>query len=182
MAYKRYCKCPNRARYQEHVKEQKEYKKLIRSQKINFERKLFEDVKTNTRAFQKYAGRKTKAKATITNVKREDSTLFETAAETAEQLMKFFVSVYQKESNEDILIASDFRQLVREDRVDILKYIGILKEGTIEEFSVSWRVVDELLIKSNEYKAVDLDNVHPFIQKSLVGVLSEPFEIIFKKS
>ena len=71
---------------------------------------------------------------------------------------------------------------MREDRVDILKYIGILKEGTIEEFSVSWRVVDELLIKSNEYKAVDLDNVHPFIQKSLVGVLSEPFEIIFKKS
>ena len=89
MAYKRYCKCPNRGRYQEYGKERKKSQKLIRSQKINFERKLVEDMKTNTRAFYKYAGRKTKTKATITNVKRDYDTLTETAAETAEQLMKF---------------------------------------------------------------------------------------------
>ena len=60
--------------------------------------------------------------------------------------MKAFVSIYQKESNEDILIASDFRQMVGEDKVDILKDNDILSEGTIEEFSVSRRVIEELLI------------------------------------
>ena len=80
------------------------------------------------------------------------------------------------------MIASDFSQLVGEDKVDILKYNGILSEGTIEEFSVSRLVVEELLIKVNEYKAVRPDNVHSFILKSLVSVLSEPFEIIFNMS
>ena len=33
LAYKKYCKCPNRARYQQYVKERKKSQKLIRSQK-----------------------------------------------------------------------------------------------------------------------------------------------------
>ena len=115
-------------------------------------------------------------------MKRDDGTLTETAAETAEKLITFFVSVYQKESDEDSLIASDFRQLVGEDKVDILNYSGILSKGTIEEFSVSRHVVEELLIKVNEYKAVGPDNVHPFILKSLASVLSKPLDIIFNNS
>ena len=89
LAYKRYCKYHNRATYQEYVKERKKTQKLIRLQKINFERKLVEDMKTNTGAFYKYTGRRTKIKAKITNVKRDDGILTETTAETAEQLMKF---------------------------------------------------------------------------------------------
>ena len=47
----------------------------------------------------------------------------------------------------------------------------------IDEFSVSRRVVEEILIKVNEYKAVGPDNVHPFILKSLASVLSEPVKL-----
>ena len=43
-------------------------------------------------------------------------------------------------------------------------------------------VVEELLIKVNEYKAVGPDNVHPFILKSLASVLSKPLDIIFNNS
>ena len=82
-------------------------------------------------------------------MKRDNGCFTENFAETAEQLMKFFVSVYQKESDGDILIASDVRQLLGEDKNDILKYNGILSEGTSEEFSVTRRVVEELLIKVN---------------------------------
>ena len=46
-------------------------------------------MKTNTGAFYKYTGRRTKIKAKITNVKRDDGTLPETVAKTAEQLMNF---------------------------------------------------------------------------------------------
>ena len=95
MANKRYHKCPNRARYEEYIKERKKiFLKYIRLQKTNFEKEFVKDVKTNTRAFYKYAGRKTKTNATITNMKKDYDTLTETAAETAEQLMKFFVSIY----------------------------------------------------------------------------------------
>ena len=68
------------------------------------------------------------------------------------------------------------------EKVDILNYSGILSEGTIQEFSVNRHVVEELLVKVNEYKAVGPDKVHPFILKSLVSVLLEPLEIIFNKS
>ena len=182
LAYKRYCKCPNRARYKEYEKERRKCKNIIRSQKIDFERKLVEDMKVNTRAFYKYAGRKTKTKATITNVKRKDGTLTETTAETAEELKKFFASVYQRESDEDILIASSFGQLVGEDRVEVLNYKGVLSENIIEEISVGRFEIENLLRGANEYKAVGPDNVHPFILKSLACELSIPFEIIFNKS
>ena len=53
-------------------------------------------MKTNTRAFYKYAGIKTKTKATITNVKRDDGIVTETAAKIAEQLMNFFCECIRK--------------------------------------------------------------------------------------
>ena len=97
MANKRYHKCPNRARYEEYIKERKKiFLKYIRLQKTNFEKEFVKDVKTNTRAFYKYAGIKTKTKATITNVKRDDGIVTETAAKIAEQLMNFFCECIRK--------------------------------------------------------------------------------------
>ena len=53
-------------------------------------------MKTNTRALYKSDGRKTKTKPTITNVKRDDGIVTETAAKIAEQLMNFFCECIRK--------------------------------------------------------------------------------------
>ena len=65
-----------------------------------------------------------------------------------------------------------------EKKVDILKYNWILNENIIEDFFISWHVIDDHLIKVNVYKAVGPDIMNPFILKNLEGLLLESFEIV----
>ena len=84
-----------REQYQE---EEKRVKKLIRNAKRNLEKRLANE-KNNKRPFYAYVKGKTKSRQTVGPLKREDGKTTETDKETAEELNKFYASMYSKKNS-----------------------------------------------------------------------------------
>ena len=61
--------------------------------KRNFERKIAGKVKNESKHFWKYVRSKVKSQSSVTNLKRDDSSVTESDQEKAEVLIDFFASV-----------------------------------------------------------------------------------------
>ena len=72
----------------------------IRRAKRDFEKKLAADIKLNPKCFWKYVRSKTKVKAGISDLEKEDSSFAHTDSEKADVLNKIFSSGFnQRRSN-----------------------------------------------------------------------------------
>jgi hypothetical protein len=75
---------------------------MTRNLQLVFENKLAREVKTNPKAFWKYANSRLKSRTRIDDLNREDGTQATTNKEKAEEFNKFLSSVFTDEDLEDI--------------------------------------------------------------------------------
>ena len=101
--------------------------------------------------------------------------------ETAQVLLDYFISVHIEENDRNLLYASRlFNDLYGEAYLSH-NYNSIVAENTIEDFEISEREELELLWKTDEYKAIGPDDLHPKFLKECASVLSKPLSMLFNK-
>lgn len=137
---------------------------IIRKTKIEFERKIAFEVKTNPKSFWKYVKSQTKYSDSIPNLKKDDSSFAETDKDKAELLNSFFSSVFTKDDN-------------LHPNLPTRNYNSILSdmECTPEE-------VQTELNKLNTNKTPGPDGLHPRILNELSSVIALPLCHIFNLS
>jgi len=76
--------------------------KEIRKAKYNFERKLADNIKKDTKSFYAYVRSKAKAKINVGPLVNKDGEVISLVEDMSEEFTKFFTSVFTKEGNESI--------------------------------------------------------------------------------
>ena len=74
----------------------------IRRAKCNFERKLADNIKRDTKSFYAYVRNKAKAKTNVGPLVDKDGEVISLNKDMSEEFNKFFVSVFTNEGNESI--------------------------------------------------------------------------------
>ena len=150
-----------REQYQE---EEKRVKKLIRNAKRNLEKRLANE-KNNKRPFYAYVKGKTKSRQTVGPLKREDGKTTETDKETAEELNKFFASVYSKKNS--IPPPPERREPI---------------EQQMRKVRVTERKIKEKIEKMRAEAAPGPDGIRPAFLHQTKNEIARPLKIIFEKS
>ena len=92
----------NTASKEEYLDAERSVKKAIRSAKRSMEKRLAREKVGNSRPFFSYVKKKTKTKVTVGPIKKESGELTSDVVEMAEELNKFFGSVYKRENTTNI--------------------------------------------------------------------------------
>ena len=92
----------NTASKEEYLDAERSVKKAIRSAKRSMEKRLAREKVGNSRPFFSYVKKKTKTKVTVGPIKKESGELTSDVVEMAEELNKFFGSVYTRENTTNI--------------------------------------------------------------------------------
>jgi len=74
----------------------------IRRAKYNFERKLADNIKRDTKSFYAYVRSKAKAKIKIGSLVNKDGEVISLAEDMSEEFNKYFISVCTNEGNKNI--------------------------------------------------------------------------------
>ena len=131
-------------------------------------RKEFEDKladEKNPKAFYKYVNSRRKVNVGISNLKCEDGTVINNDSEKAEELSKYFHSVFVKENTYN------------------LPTIGNRSNGhTVSDINISEDIILKLLDAVDVNKSCGPDLLHPRVLKELRHVLTVPLSLIFKCS
>ena len=142
-----------------HPRKKEKYRKMrnkvshqTKEDRKTFEKKLAEEVKTNNKAFWKYAGSQRKMKKEIPNLKKKDGTLTENDQEKADILNEQFTSIFTKEDIDNI---PDFEDIPLANKL------------------TSITITEEMVLKQLKSPRIDKspgpDNIHPFILKNLLS-------------
>ena len=150
-----------REQYQE---EERKVKKMIRNAKRNLEKRLANE-KNNKRPFYAYVKGKTKSRQTVGPLKKEDGKTTESYKETAEELNKFFASVYSKKNS---------IQPPPERREPAEQQMGRVR--------VTERKIREKIEKMRAEAAPGPDGIRPAFLQQTKNEISRPLKIIFEKS
>ena len=137
----------------------------MRKAKRSYERKLAEEIKVNPKSFWKYVRSKTKVKQGISDLERQDGSFAHTDGEKAEELNKFFASVFTRED------VSDVPEPVSKHSGDALSTIVVTEEEVLKK-----------LKKMNPSKSPGPDGLHPRVLKESADVIALPLTLIFNKS
>ena len=143
----------------------KEYKKS----KIEFEKKLAKDIKSNPKSFYAYVRSKTKVKDIVGPLKDDKGLLVSDNSSICNLLNNYFGSVFNEEKNIDEI--PEVKCLFREDNSCMLKNINITRETIIKKLCE---------LKLN--KAPGSDGIFPRILVENAAELSEPLLYIYKES
>jgi hypothetical protein len=143
---------------------EKECANKIRSAKRKMERDLANNPDKNNRKFARYIKSKTKSRTTIGPLKAEDGRLLTDDTEMAEELNRFFSSVFTRESLDNI------PEPIREDDT-------MMRKVHITSAQVK-RQIDQLRADS----APGPDGISPRVLKELRDVMAWPFALLFNRS
>jgi hypothetical protein len=162
-----YRKFSNLHPYTKYAKARNECNRKIKNAKLNFEKKLVSEIRTNPKVFWKYVKSKLKTKDNIADLVKDDSgSLTNTDKEKVEVLNNFFCSVFIKENLNDSV--PDLPELEISDQ---------LNNVLISEDSVLKK-----LTKLKPTKSPGPDGFHPKLFNELKEVLTVPLCKIFRLS
>ena len=148
-----------------------EYKKVsevndtVKKAKIDYEKSIALNAKKEPKRFWKYVKQKTKSKSSIGNLLKTDDTSTETDSEKADELNRFFASVFTHGNLSHIPIVQDLNF-----------------DRPLETIDISLNQVEKLLHELNTTKSMGPDNMHPFLLQKLSKILCYPLTVIFQKS
>ena len=138
----------------------------MKEDKIFATKKLVTNFKDNKKAFYGFVRSKQRVKIKVTQIRKTDKNLTQNDLESAEELSKFFQSVFVNEDTGEI------PQLeLRRERVQQLSTIEITREKVCNKLS-----------QIQENKSPGPDGIHPKILKEMANVLDNPLTILFNKS
>ena len=135
----------------------------IRNAKANFENKIAEEVKDNSKSFWNYVKSKAKSKAGFPDILRNDGTTAKTDEEKADTFNNFFGSVFTKE--------------------DLTTSPSVSKKSEYELRDIEFKAqeIEDLLSKLNIDKSPGPDGINSRILKETSKEVSIPLQMIFTK-
>ena len=146
------------------VEANKRASREVRSAKLNYEKKLAENVKYDAKSFYAYVGSRSKSRCGIGVMTREDGRRVETPEEVVEKFNEYFSSVFS-----------------REDLGSIPGGLGEVAGG-LGDVVVSRVKVRELLGKLRADKAPGVDELSPRLLLHIPDEILAPVCMIFEKS
>ncbi|XP_072027690.1 uncharacterized protein [Amphiura filiformis] len=154
-SWKRYTRTKHYQDYEEYVKIRNEATKEVRRA---------EDVKVNPKAFWKYVRSKTKVKAGIKDLKKEDGSYAQADGDKAE-VLNSFASVFTEE---------DTRHIPKPDKM--------YQDVKLENINIKCEDVRKEILKLKPSKSPGPDGLHPRVLREACEEILEPLAVIFNKS
>ena len=133
-AWKRYTNTRSYFRYREYCKVRNKVAKKLRQIKREYEKNLVAKVKKNSKAFYMYVNSKISCKSSVSPLKSDNRSQTSNDVETAEELNRFFQSVYVCENDRDLLYFNDFVHCAFDSKApEPFNYVGIPSNFSIDD-------------------------------------------------
>ena len=138
---------------------------VAKDSKRNFEQNLAKEVKTNPRAFYKYANSKLKTRTSVADLEINQGRAT-TNQMKAEELNRFFSSVFTKEDKDTV------PQINRSEKVT----------NPMPDLLITEEMVKMKLKNLNPCKSQGPDEIHPRVLNELSDELAKPLAMVLQKS
>ena len=184
-AWQRYVNSKNYSKYLLYVKERNKCSKKVKKVKMEFEKKLAAECKSNPKVLYRYANFKSKSNKKIIRLKNKDGKICMDPTDNANILNDFFSSVFTVEDDAPELILNQSRKwLYGEDTDDddIFTYKGKSVDTLLEHCSLDEKMVEDLLSEIDANKSTSPECIHPRILKECSHTLAPVIHHIFKLS
>lgn len=164
-AWKRYSHCKSKQNFQTYAEKRNKSTAACRTARINFERKLAENIKTDSKSFWNYVNSQTKTKHGICDLTDQDGNLTSSDIQKANLLNTFFSSVFTNEKTDVIptLVDRNFT-------------------SDLSDLHISNDMVVKKLNKLNPGKSPGIDGIHPKVLKECSECISEFLSSMFNQS
>ena len=166
-AWRRYQKQKTTKNHEYYKRCQIEAKQEVRQAKKDFERKLAQNIKDDSKSFYAYVRSKQKIKDAVGPLKTETGETIPPGQQTADTLNNFFASVFTEE---------------RDDVPTPDPMFTGPEEEKMKDIDISEDKVREKLLGLDPTKAAGPDEIPPSMLKALADELCIPLAIIFRKS
>jgi hypothetical protein len=138
---------------------------MIRNAKRRLEKNLASGLEQNNRKFARYIKSKMKSQSTIGPLFTADKRLITEEKELAEELNKYFASVFTRESPDNVPEAEQQEIHTEMSRIEVTRE------------QIKTKIID---LRKDSVPGPD--GITPLMLKELGASILEPLEIIFKKS
>ncbi len=147
-AWTKYSYCKTKQNYQHYAEKRNTATRTCRLAKINFEREIARNIKSDSKSFWNYVRSQSKTKSAIGDLESDNGTLTSSDLCKAELLNAFFVSVFTEEDT---------------------SYIPSINEKSFNEpladIYISPEMVKKKLCQLKTSKSPGIDAVHPLLLK-----------------
>ena len=140
----------------------REARNEIKAAKMGYEKRLSENIKTNSKAFWNYVQSKTKTRESVGNLIDDRGELVTDGIKKTTILKEFFTSVFTKENTSEMPLFNS-----RCERV------------SIDNFEITAEMVEKYLKRLNASKSQYPDNLHPKLLVETLEEIKEPLTEIF---
>ena len=137
----------------------------IKAAKLGYEKRLSENIKSNSKAFWNCVQSKCKTTESVGNLVDEGGVIVSEGTKKATILNEFFTSVFTKENTSKMPTFNN-----RNNR------------ATINSFKITTEVVGKYLKELNASKSQGPDNLHPKLSLETLEEIKNPLTEIFNKS
>jgi len=164
-AWKKYSACRSKQNYQKYAETRNKATKACRDAKLNFERELAKNIKTDNKSFWKYVRSQYKTSTCVCDLESPDGTLSSSDTQKAELLNAFFASVF---TSEDMTHVPDLSER---------KFTS-----TVDSITVTPEKVCKLLNSLKTTKSPGIDAIHPLLLKECRNELCEVLSKLYESS
>lgn len=154
--------------YQKYLTDRNESSREVKHAKREYEKRISDGCKQNTKYFWKYVQETTKRKSGISTLKMNSGEMAETDSQKADTLNQFFASVFTRENLNDI---PKLPECSRSKGVSLN-----------QDIDVTAQTVEKKLKELNANKAQGPDLIPPRVLKELSKELSIPLSKLYNKS
>jgi len=164
-AWKKYKYCKNETNYNLYAEKRNIVTSECREAKCNFEKKLCENIKEDTKSFWKYIRSQCKTKSCVGDLEVEEGSTTSDNRVKVEIFNRFFCSVFNQEDTDSIPLLEE-REFSDE----------------LQDIVVTPTLVEKKLLKLDPSKSPGEDQVHPRVLKESASIISSFLCSLFNKS
>ena len=143
----------------------RESRAAVAEARRNFELKLCQNIKTDTKSFFNYVNSGSRGQRSISKIVTDQGSVVDDVPNIADSFNRFFSSVFTKESP-----------------VDASMEVPTNRKAVLDDVSIEVGDVRKRLLGLAEGKSMGADDVSPHLLKNLGNELALPVSILFRKS